>query len=56
MGIYLIFLGDVIEKYLSGKTSYAEYTEEITELPTIVTYLDSSDLGKHTYGKDYDIA
>ena len=55
LGIYFIFLGDVVQKYLSAKTSYAEYTEEMTELPTIVTYLDSCNLGKHTFGEDYKI-
>ena len=56
LGLYFIYEGHILEKYRSKKTSYAEYDEEITELPTMVTYIDKDIRNQFKYGKDFDIS
>ena len=57
IGFYFIYEGEVIQKYSSGRTNYAEYDEPITELPTIVFSLDgdSSAIDKWKYGTNFRI-
>ena len=43
LGFYFIFQGDVLEKFASKRTNFAQYEEEVTELPTILTYIDMPD-------------
>ena len=38
-GVYFIYYGDVWERYRLKRTNFAEYTEQITELPTFVTWI-----------------
>ena len=45
-----------MEKYRSRRTSYAEYDEEIVELPTMVTYIDKNIRNQFKYGKDFNIS
>ena len=56
LGLYFIYEGHILEKYRSKKTSYAEYDEEITELPTMVTYIDKNIRNQFKYGKDFNIS
>ena len=35
IGFYLIFSGDVIERFSLKRTNFAEYSENVSELPTI---------------------
>ena len=39
VGIYFIYQGDVVQRYLLRRTDFTVYEEDITELPTVVTYL-----------------
>ena len=39
LGSYLINQGEVFQKYKAKKTNFAVYTEDIVELPTVVTYI-----------------
>ena len=56
-----MFQGDAVDKFLKQRTSVIEYQEPITELPTIITYIDSPYVNSpgsenHTYGKDFNIS
>ena len=60
VGIYLIYQGEVIEKYQQKLTRRNYYEQELTELPSIVTILEYHDpqLKKDIYldfEKDYHI-
>ena len=50
VGCYLIYEGDVVQKYLRRRTNFAIHEEDISELPTIVTYIypysDTFQLGR----------
>ena len=39
LGIFFIYMGDVIPRYQIGQTNFAVYQETMKELPTIVTYI-----------------
>ena len=61
LGLYFIVEGNVIQNFQSGKTNYAQYSETITELPTIVTFIDRQifnlqDPPKYKYGIDFNIS
>ena len=55
VGFYFVFQGDAVDKFLKQRTSVIEY-QEPTELPTIITYIDSLGSKNHTYGKDFNIS
>ena len=38
------------------RTNFVEFHEPITELPTIITYIDSLERGQFKYGKDFNIS
>ena len=38
IGIHLIHYGNVVEKFLSKRTTFAEYDEQMTEYPTMQTW------------------
>ena len=42
VGLYWVCPGDSLSQYISGKTYFAEFSEPISELPTIVTYIYNS--------------
>ena len=48
VGCYLIYEGDVVQKYLRRRTNFAVHEEDMTELPTIVTYI-------YPYSNDFKI-
>ena len=58
LGCYFIIEGDVVEKYQSKRTNFAEYLEPVTELPSITTYIHSyyGDHRSFQYGKDFNIS
>ena len=53
IGFYLIFSGDVIERFRLKRTNFAEYSETVSELPTIQSRIISS--ANFTFGHDFDI-
>ena len=40
LGVYFIYAGQIIQKFQQKRTNFAEYGEEITEFPTILTSLE----------------
>ena len=57
IGIYLIYLGDVVQMYQRRRTNFAEYEEEVSELPVILTYIQfSRSLVYLKYGEDFNIS
>ena len=56
LGIYFIYQGEVIPKYELKRTSFTEYIENATELPTILTQVIYRDNSSWTYGKDFNIS
>ena len=60
LGVYLIYVGEVIQKFQLTRANFAEYEEEIAEFPTLLTYIQY-DLGSISsnwtyleYGKDFN--
>ena len=56
-GLSVFFMYGVLEHFFSGKTSYSQYDEPITELPTIMLCFSKSDIGvtKYEYGYHFKI-
>ena len=42
LGIYFIYIGDVVNRYKAQKTNLAEYFEPIRELPTVFAWIEFS--------------
>ena len=55
-GFYLIYAGDVIEKFKIERTNFAEYVENITEIPTILTYIDGNGGTELGYGTNVSLS
>ena len=55
LGCYFIHKGGVLERFSAQKTFFAEYSEPVTELPSLLTYIDSSIRGDLKYGTDFNI-
>ena len=46
--------GDVLQKYLEKRTAFTVYKEEVSELPTIVTWIGMADYSRRLiFEKDY---
>ena len=56
VGFYLIYAGDVIEKFKIERTNFAEYVENITEIPTILTYIDGNGGTELGYGTNFSLS
>ena len=57
VGIYFIIQGEVLSKYFLKRKAFTHQEETIFEHPTIVTYLEPSEVtSKIEYGKDYNIS
>ena len=56
LGLYFIVEGNVIQNFNLGRTNYAQYSEPITELPTILTVIDHANRSKYKYGIDFNIS
>ena len=56
LGLYFIVEGNVIQNFRSGKTNFAQYSEPVTEIPTILTFIDSTKQRQYKYGIDFKIS
>ena len=57
VGIYFIMQGNVLSKYFLKRKDFTQHEEYIFEHPTIVTYLEPSELTNSlVYGKDYNLS
>ena len=56
LGLYFIVEGNVIQNFNLGRTNYAQYSEPITELPTILTIIDHVNRSQYKYGIDFNIS
>ena len=55
IGIYFIYEGEVIQRYLAGRTDFYQYNEGITEFPTILTIFQSPPTNL-SMGKDFNVS
>ena len=55
VGIFFIYQGDVITRYWLKRTNFAEFSEPLTELPTIVAYPNPPE-STLSLEKDFDIS
>jgi len=55
VGTFFIYQGDVIPRFWMKRTNFADHSEQITELPTIVTYPNPPDTALK-FGKDFNIS
>ena len=54
LGVYFIYAGDILQKFSNKKTTFAEYGEPVTELPTILAFIEYVDQNvTFKYGKDF---
>ena len=58
VGIYFVYHGEIYPRYLKGRTQFAEFEEDITELPTILTYIEfkKTPITPLKYGSDFNIS
>ena len=58
LGIYFIYQGRVIQRYISRVKNFAKYYEDntVTEFPTVLTYIDSPVEKQLKYGTDFNIS
>ena len=60
LGIYWVYSGDAVEKYVSGKTGFAESEEPLSELPTIGVYCyemqNTEKVRCSNYGENFNIS
>ena len=42
VGCYFIHKGSVIERFVEERTNFAEFDEQIRELPSILTYIENT--------------
>ena len=56
LGYYFISQGGVIQKFQVKRTAFSEYSESISDMPTIVTRISYSANKTWSYGKDFSIA
>ena len=54
LGIFFIYMGNVIPRYQIGQTNLAVYQETMNELPTIVTYITKVQ-NNFTLGVDFNL-
>ena len=55
LAVYFIYAGDTIQKFSNKKTSFAEYGEPVSELPTILAFIEYADQNTtFEYGKDFN--
>ena len=58
VGLYFIYHGEIFPRFLKGRTQFAEFEEDITELPTILTFLEftKTPMTPLSYGPDLNIS
>ena len=55
LAVYFIYAGDTVQKFSNKKTSFAEYGEPVSELPTILAFIEYADRNiTFEYGKDFN--
>ena len=55
LAVYFIYAGDTVQKFSNKKTSFAEYGEPVSELPTILAFIEYADQNTtFEYGKDFN--
>ena len=54
LGIYLIYQGDIVQRFRLKRSNFAVFTEPIVELPTIVAYFYPPIKSK--YQRDFNIS
>ena len=57
-GAYFIYQGDVLERFIEGKTNFYQYAEGVKELPSITTWVDPMllDTSNIKLGRDFNIS
>ena len=55
VGIYFIYEGDVVQRYHRKRTNFAVYEEPMTELPTVVTYVQLATNEQIKLTEDFNI-
>ena len=55
LGIYLIYKGEVLNRFHLKRTNFAEFTEEVTEIPTVTTWIEYSNGPFLKYWSDFYI-
>ena len=56
LGLYWVYQGDSVNQYISGKTNFAEFSEPISELPTMFTYIYYTRNTTYQFWDDYNIS
>ena len=56
LGIYFIYQGGVVQRFHMKRTNFAEYSEPMTELPTIIIWIRTSSRGVIRYQRDVNIS
>ena len=56
LGCYFIYQGQVVQKFKLGRTNFAEFDEELTEFPTLVTFIDDGGTNSLKIGIDFNIS
>ena len=54
LGCYFIYQGKVVQRYLIQRTDFSEYSEAMSELPTLITFILPFET--LTLGKDFNIS
>ena len=54
LGCYFIYQGKVIQRYLIQRTDFSEYSEAMSELPTLTTFILPFET--LTFGKDFNVS
>ena len=54
LGCYFIYQGKVVQRFLIQRTDFSEYSEPMSELPTLLTYAIPYDTLR--FGKDFNIS
>ena len=56
VGCYFIYKGEVLQRFGARKTFFAEYNEPVTDLPSLLTYIDGPIRQDLEYGKDFNLS
>ena len=57
LGVYFIYLGEILQKFQLQRTNFAEIEEPVSEFPTIFLFIDYRDSNSYLeYEKDFKIS
>ena len=55
LGVYFIYAREIVQKFSNKRTTFAEYGEPVSELPTILSFIEYVDFNTtFKYGKDFN--